>query len=67
MQRETERPFYSLPEAATRLGIHRVTAWKMVKDTGHLFEIPAVQKTRTRYVVSRAAVERVVRENGGAE
>ena len=67
VDRQVQRPYLSLPEAAERLGIHRVTAWEMVKATGHLYGIPAIQKTRTRYVVSRAAIERIVREMGGAE
>lgn len=61
-----ERPYLTLPEAAARLGIHRNTAWEMVKATGALYGVPAVQATRTRLVVSRIAIDRLLDgETGG--
>lgn len=56
------KPFLTIPQAAERLGIHRVTAWKMAKETGALYGVPCVQATRTRVVVSRAAIERLIAE-----
>lgn len=61
------RPFYSIPEAAAKLGIHRVTAWKMARDLGALYGVPVVQSTRTRVVVSRAAIDRLVADRDDTE
>ena len=56
------RPFYTVPEAAARLGIHRWTAWNLAKTQGHLYGVPAIPKTKTTVVFSRAAIDRIVSE-----
>lgn len=60
MQPKRERPFVTLPEAAKMLGIGYTTAWERANREGHLNGVPVVQATRTRKVVSRAALERAI-------
>lgn len=65
MPRKTDkpRPFYTCPEAAERLGIHRNTALRMAKSQGHLLGVTAVQATKTKLVFSRVDIDRLA--NGG--
>ena len=56
--RDFEVGTYSLPQAARRLGISRTHAYASAK-TGTLAGVPIV-KVGHRYVVSRAAIERLL-------
>lgn len=56
-------PMMTIPEAAEALGMHRQTALRQVKATGMLCGIPAIQTSRTRRSLNRAAVEALAATN----